>query len=285
MKMTDEEIIRWLQENNSEYQASTEAMQQDMVNGWNEMLMDMHGSITTYWDEVEQIIQQGDKAIIEFLKNNSQDYKEAGKLQAEAYVEEWLEQLDALKKAYKQVQDEVDSYEYEIIQPAPGSSTGGSGGSSKKPSNGGDSQKPSSSTGTSSTVPAKNPSGYGGSGANPIRPNYSAYATGGLAQETGFAWLDGTKEKPERVLSPHQTKLFEDMISTLHAIKIKTTPTPTIPYESINSTSLVTVEGGINIVVERLSEDADYEDLATKVLESIENMTSRTSAVGGIRMR
>lgn len=42
-----------------------------------------------------------------------------------------------------------------------------------------------------------------------------AYAKGGLANFTGPAWLDGTASSPERVLSPHQTKLFESMVSSL----------------------------------------------------------------------
>ena len=54
----------------------------------------MHGIIRTHWEEVEQIISQGDEAIVEFLKENSQDYKEAGELQAQAYVDAWVEKLE-----------------------------------------------------------------------------------------------------------------------------------------------------------------------------------------------
>lgn len=42
-----------------------------------------------------------------------------------------------------------------------------------------------------------------------------SFLKGGLANFTGPAWLDGTASSPERVLSPHQTKLFESMVSSL----------------------------------------------------------------------
>ena len=38
----------------------------------------------------------------------------------------------------------------------------------------------------------------------------NAYATGGLVNETGLAWLDGTKSKPEYVLSAKQTAFLRD---------------------------------------------------------------------------
>lgn len=47
----------------------------------------------------------------------------------------------------------------------------------------------------------------------------TAYEKGGLAFDTGLAWLDGTKQKPERILNPYQTELFEDMIRSLHEIR------------------------------------------------------------------
>ena len=91
LKGTDEEIIAWLKEHNQDYADSTKAAQTDMVNGWQDTLDDMNGVIRTHWDEVESIIAQGESAIIDFLKANSSQYKEASKLQAEAYVEGWQE--------------------------------------------------------------------------------------------------------------------------------------------------------------------------------------------------
>lgn len=46
-------------------------------------------------------------------------------------------------------------------------------------------------------------------------PKYiKKYATGGIADYTGLAMLDGSKSRPERILSAYQTELFEDLLAT-----------------------------------------------------------------------
>lgn len=130
IKGTDEEIMNWLKENSEEFAAATEATQDSMVREWQQMLDDMRGTIRTHWDEVESIIAQGETAIIEFLKGNLADYKEAGRLQAEAYVDEWMELLDKLEAAHKQVTGDITGdYDYDYIVPDTSGGGGGSGGS------------------------------------------------------------------------------------------------------------------------------------------------------------
>jgi hypothetical protein len=41
-----------------------------------------------------------------------------------------------------------------------------------------------------------------------MRKKFKQYKTGGLADFTGPAWLDGTKSKPEYILNAEQTKSF-----------------------------------------------------------------------------
>lgn len=130
IKGTDEEIMNWLKENSEEFASATEATQDSMVREWQEMLDDMRGTVRTHWDEVESIISQGETAIIEFLKGNLADYKEAGHLQAEAYVDEWMELLDKLEAAHKQVTGDITGdYDYDYIVPDTSGGGGGSGGS------------------------------------------------------------------------------------------------------------------------------------------------------------
>lgn len=130
IKGTDEEIMNWLKENSEEFASATEATQDSMVREWQQMLDDMRGTVRTHWDEVESIIAQGETAIIEFLKGNLADYKEAGRLQAEAYVDEWMELLDKLEAAHKQVTGDITGdYDYDYIVPDTSGGGGGSGGS------------------------------------------------------------------------------------------------------------------------------------------------------------
>jgi hypothetical protein len=42
-----------------------------------------------------------------------------------------------------------------------------------------------------------------------------AFKNGGLVDYTGLAWLDGSKSNPERVLSPDQNKVFNQLASVI----------------------------------------------------------------------
>ena len=111
----------------------------------------------------------------------------------------------------------------------------------------------------------------------------TAYAKGGLNQATGLAWLDGTKAKPERILSPYQTELFEDLLKTLHAIRTVQVPQavvrPQLP-ETVQNQPL-TIES-ITVNVERLEKEADYDAMAERVGEKIMERATRGMAVGGL---
>lgn len=298
---TDAEIIEFLKQNSEDYAASTEAAQQSMVNSWNDMLMDMHGSIEDYWDEVEQIIAGGNDAIIEFLKQNSADYKEAGKLQAEAYVDQWKKQLEDLRKAHKEVTDEINNTKYDVVKPSTGNSNsggsgGGSGGSSSSSSNPTAPQWYLTINGKKTGNPVSTESEAArmaylertyGVQSGKYKPtdiiSYARYKKGGLANFTGLAWLDGTKTKPERILSAYQTELFEDLIATLHGIKVFTNSMPSVGFDGANSGQTFTF-GDIVINVDSLNNDSDYETIAEQIMEQIMDMMTRGSAVGGIRI-
>ena len=317
LSQSDAEIIAWLVKNHEDYETATDATRENMRRGWQEMLDDMRGHTTTYWEEVEEIIAGGDDVIIQFLKDNCQDYKDAGKLQAEAYVDEWKKKLEDLRNAYKQVSGDIKAYDYTPTASAKGSGSSSSGGSGGKKS-GGSSTKV---TKYKATYPAIGKakggtlSGYSspeeaekaarskinsicrelsGSSSSMIgewaRSFYSkikvtAYAKGGLNQATGLAWLDGTKAKPERVLSPYQTELFEDLLKTLHAIRTVQVPQavvrPQIP-ETVQNQPL-TIES-ITVNVERLEKEADYDAMAERVGEKIMERAMRGMAVGGLRL-
>jgi hypothetical protein len=84
------------------------------------------------------------------------------------------------------------------------------------------------------------------------------YATGGLADFTGPAWLDGTKSKPEYVLNATQTKAFLLLVDVLS------------DFKGIPKTSTTTENSGdnvydIDINVESIGNDYDVEQMAETI--------------------
>ena len=93
-----------------------------------------------------------------------------------------------------------------------------------------------------------------------MRKKFKGYKTGGLADFTGPAWLDGTKSKPEIVLNAQDSKNFivlKDVLSSL-----------------MNSDKNDQHSGGdnyfdIQISVDELSNDYDVDRLAERIKKQI----------------
>lgn len=155
LSMTDEQIIEWLKAHSEDFAASTAAAQEAMIAGWQETLNAMNGIQETNWAEVEQIMAGGQEAIIQFLRDNLDDYRLASKEQAEAYEEEWVKVLDRLKAQMQSFQETATLNPGEVLQPTviqPSTSSGSSGGSGgKTSSSGGGKKNNTTSSSTSST--------------------------------------------------------------------------------------------------------------------------------------
>ena len=98
-----------------------------------------------------------------------------------------------------------------------------------------------------------------------MRMKFKGYKTGGLADFTGPAWLDGTKSKPEYILNADQTKAFFTLVDVLSGLQTNTS-------KSSEKTGDNTYD--IDINVESIGSDYDVEQLAEKV-KSIINDTAR----------
>ena len=305
MQMTDDEIIEWLKANDEEYASSSENRRAQIVEGWQEMLDTMRGTIRTYWDEVEEIIAQGDEAIINFLKENSAEYGKAGKLQAEKFVDGWIEMLEKLKKANEDVAAAIaNTYDAIVPDNDSGGSNDGGGGGASKPSkkryrykaqltyiNKDYGQQIATGNGdykdTEADAKADAKSKAKANAKNfrdTVSVTYEAYKKGGIADFTGPAWLDGTPREPERVLSPKQTELFETMVRALESMSRISVPTmPNYGSMDFAGGSGVSV-GDIIVNVDNLDTDDDYEELAKKVSDILMERIGRTTVVGGIRI-
>lgn len=92
---------------------------------------------------------------------------------------------------------------------------------------------------------------------------FKKYRTGGLADYTGPAWLDGTKSKPELVLNQKDTQNFLQLKDVLGSfMKNKTNVTN-------NNTQTGDTNFEISITVEKMNSDYDVEDVANKIKQMI----------------
>ena len=87
---------------------------------------------------------------------------------------------------------------------------------------------------------------------------YYSYNTGGMADFTGPAWLDGTKSKPEYVLNADQTERFFALVDVLEGINDKTT-------DKKSGDNYFNIQ----IDVEKLENDYDVEQMANKIRHMI----------------
>lgn len=286
---TDEEIISWLQANNEEFVSATAASQESMRVSWQETLDQMRGTIRTHWDEVASIIAQGDDAIIAFLMENSQKYKEASAKQAEAYVEEWKDKLKDLLAAYKDTYEQIQSYSYVPVRVSTYSSSSSNPSSSSSPGGSPGGGGINSNNIKSSLSYDKNDQPvytytYNGKRVvkDPKTGDWKYYAKGGLVDFTGPAWVDGTKSAPEAFLNAKQTALIGDFAKMLEKVYLNIPSMPAIDYDGTGGGSNISV-GDIIVNVDSLSSDEDYEDMAARVMDTIADELTRNAVVGGIR--
>ena len=107
-------------------------------------------------------------------------------------------------------------------------------------------------------------SGYSGSLSDysyiNMRKKFKQYKTGGLADFTGPAWLDGTKSKPEYILNAEQTKSFFQLVDVLGSLKSGATQSSQITGDNIYD---------VDINVESIGNDYDVEQLASTIKRMI----------------
>jgi hypothetical protein len=105
-------------------------------------------------------------------------------------------------------------------------------------------------------------SGFGGRNGTSLTDSFFkkyAFETGGLADFTGPAWLDGTKSRPEYVLNADQTERFFSLIDVLEGFDKNPTATEKSGDSYID----------VDINVESIASDYDVEQLADKIRSMI----------------
>jgi hypothetical protein len=221
----------------------------------------MKGIVDTYWDEISDIMSS-EEGFIRFMESGM-NYGVQSIVGQEWTMQDWRTQYENYLAARKD-----DSYDFDHIDDWEGNYWAQY---IEKVEHSDYEWKPKKS---------KDDKTYGSGGSDALPPGY---ADGGQVTQTGLAWVDGTLAKPERVLSPHQTELFENMVEVLTAIERRgligaiadmvdwSSFTPVNPkmtsVDSSNMENNITTVGDVNITLNeaKLQEDADYYEVAQHV--------------------
>ena len=110
------------------------------------------------------------------------------------------------------------------------------------------------------------------------------YGSGGLITRPTEAII-GETGKPERVLNPEQTFLFENMVATLQEaahVGVSAMPDLGVVGGGVTNNNGSFAVDQIIVNVDQLSDDQDYEELADKVFETLLERVQHGTAVGGL---
>lgn len=88
------------------------------------------------------------------------------------------------------------------------------------------------------------------------------------------------------MLSPEQTQDFHSLLQGINEIKRFNLPNPLGIGNNLNKANgdsgTLNIDGGVNVYVKELAKDADYNEMAERVKESIYKEISRTKPNGSI---
>lgn len=252
--------------------------------------IDEYVETRAYIKEAEEIIAQGDEAILAKLMQG-EDYLQASDAERQKMLDEWGPQIGSLNKYVeylgegivtatqyiaKMMTDGLTQATAAVVQ-AVGSISptvvvnigGGGGGGGNGPGGGGGC---SACMGTCSGVCRNNNENiatacqgncsgscsYAGRGLDRYK-----YATGGLVDYTGPAWVDGTKSKPEAFLNANQTSLIGSFAKSLERLSGTTSGST---FQGIGDCT-------IDITIGSIGKDYDIDQAIAKVKDEIVRST------------
>lgn len=101
-----------------------------------------------------------------------------------------------------------------------------------------------------------------------------AYATGGLVDYTGPAWVDGTKTKPEAFLSATDTENIRQMMDIMNILLSNFSTPSKSTYES--SSNIVSPNIEVTVNVDSISSDYDVDQATERVKQNILDAYNKT---------
>lgn len=272
MAMSSNEIVKWLKENDEEYLKSTDLTREKLEKGWEETMNTIAKTIRTKWAEVASIMAGGEEAIISFLKENDQEYLEASESEREIIEAGWRKQLHDIQAAKEEISPEVEPHDFlnyfltyykaatEMLTSQPSASTGTPSGEKKR-------------------IPASTELGLA------EIAKKKKFASGGVIDFTGPAWVDGSATVPEYIMNKGQMEAVRGLIQSLEKVA-------TVSVSGLLGWNAPTLKGAnsgmyfgdVILNIEGLNSDSDYEEMAERVMDAISEKMNRGVAVGGVRM-
>lgn len=297
LKMNQSELFDWLKNNVKEYTESLKDAQQQMINSWSDTYKQMMGLTDTYWDEVAEILSSKE-SYLEYMKNSDEYLNASDDMKAQLRYQ-WEDAYDKWILALK------DTTNYDHFDNGLGDMSGSEYGTGTSSGTGAGGNKTTSPSGLSTmiknAIDTVKKSLFGGLAWD--KPNVSKevldhivrgkFATGGIANYTGLAWLDGTPSKPERVLNAQQTESFERLVNVMDSLRVSG-----VSLESLRNSMLdtrihlpnlspsidpstiggnIANIGDVNVTIEEaeLNDDRDYDEIAQIVGEKFAKEISK----------
>lgn len=316
MKLNQDELFEWLKNNCQEYANSLTEAQRQTLYSWEDTYKKMMGITDTYWTEIADVLSSKE-SFMNFMMgsddyiNSSEDMQAQLRYQYEDAYDKWIDAL---------IDDWSFSHEDNW---GDGGTASGSGSGSSSSSKLTDTEKATlaktlvsqlqSTLGRSWTI--LNPTEIGAdrtSSANMVQnlkngiqtiiqenliknnpKTVKAFATGGLANFTGPAWLDGSASKPERILNAQQTASFDRLVDVLDDMNAAgfsfddlrkqmsggriSLPNlaPSLGKDAFNAS--VANVGTVNVTIEEaeINDDRDYDEIAQIVGQKFAKEISR----------
>lgn len=316
MKLNQDELFEWLKNNCQEYANSLTEAQRQTLYSWEDTYKKMMGITDTYWTEIADVLSSKE-SFMNFMMgsddyiNSSEDMQAQLRYQYEDAYDKWIDAL---------IDDWSFSHEDNW---GDGGTASGSGSGSSSSSKLTDTEKATlaktlvsqlqSTLGRSWTI--LNPTEIGAdrtSSANMVQnlkngiqtiiqenliknnpKTVKAFATGGLANFTGPAWLDGSASKPERILNAQQTASFDRLVDVLDDMNAAgfsfddlrkqmsggriSLPNlaPSLGKDAFNAS--VANVGTVNVTIEEaeLNDNRDYDEIAQIVGQKFAKEISR----------
>lgn len=107
--MTDDEIMKWLKENDEEYLKATKDVQAQMEQSWKEMLQKRAGTTDDYSAAVAAVLDKDGDEIITWLMEHDKTWALASDATRRKMVKEWRETLDDMYGITTTYWGEIDS--------------------------------------------------------------------------------------------------------------------------------------------------------------------------------